>query len=185
MDKDNRVMPDHKVCKRNVAVPTILVEPFKPGGENQVFVQWFGEANGIDLGERQFRFDVPISVDSVHWMGHPEIFKIIMLGQVKDWPKKEAVQEIAQGVTKGDLDAYILWVVSTHFQIENDSGPGPSTFVVWMNIMLGDPNCGIIRPRGYCDTLVLDRENKKSEASNKRSSCFKTHWGLPKYGLAF
>lgn len=162
MNTDIPVRPQHKVCERNVEVPAILVVPSpEEDGEPEVVVQWFGEAEDMDLGEMQFLFPVPVSADALAWMNHPELFKVILLGQIKDWPTKEAVQAVADSFAKGNVDAWILWVTSSHYGTKHRSGVGPACFAVRMNILLADGVCGVITPRKYCDVTVLDRENER------------------------
>lgn len=151
MGTNTRIKPQHKVCDHNVEVPTILVEPLKAGGKPEVFVQWFGEARGIDLGEMQFRFPVPIPPDNLYWMGHPEFFYVVLLGQVKDWPRQDVIRSVADSVARGNTDARIIWLASSHCR----TGSEPTSFVTPMNIMLADGICGIITPRKYYDPSVL------------------------------
>jgi len=151
-----KVTPEHGVCRINVAIPTLLVEPFRPGDERlEVFVQWFGESECADLEGMQFRFPVPCPPHATQWMGHPELFKVIMIGQVKDWPNKEGVNAVAATI-KGSIDSWILFVVSSHFTMEHDSGDGPVCFMVPMTITLADGSCGIIQPKKFCDMSILN-----------------------------
>ena len=153
MGADSRIKPQHKTCDHNVEVPTILVEPLKAGGKPEVFVQWFGEALGVDLGDIQFRFPVPMLPDALQWMGHPELFYVVLLGQVKDWPRQDVIQSVADSDTKGHADARIIWLASSHCR----TGSQPVSFVMPMTIMLADGICGIITPRKYCDLSVLEK----------------------------
>ncbi len=161
------IRPEHKVCELNVEVPTIIVEPFNERGELEIFVQWFAEFSAMDFLKQkfgdavvekfhrmQFRFPVPLSLDSMYWMGHPERFKVILLGQVQDWPNKAAIPEM------GKCDSWILWVTSSHYGEETQSGDGPACFVIPLKVVLADQLCGIITPKKYCDTTVLDREKQ-------------------------
>jgi len=138
----------------------IIVEPFAPDGPPEVFVQWFGEADGGDVTNLQFRFPVPLSPDHAMWMNHPEKFKVILVGQVKDWPKPSA-QEAVAASAKGTLETWILWICSSHYTVQHSNGPGPACCVVPLTAMLGDPNVGVITPRKYCDLSVLKEESKK------------------------
>jgi hypothetical protein len=168
MSEKIKLTPQHRVCSRNVEVPTILVEPFNPeeGGELEIFVQWFGESESVNLDGMQFRFPVPSSPDSICWMNHPEIFKVIMFGQVKDWPKKEVVQTVADTVAKGDLEAWIIWLTSSHYSTRTPSGVGPACFIIPMTVVLGD-SFGIIKPKSYCDMSVLEEEIRKVSQSTQ------------------
>ncbi len=161
----DQIRPEHKVCESRVEVPTIIVEPFHEGGEPEVFVQWFADFSEIDFLQQefgnslvekfekmQFRFPVPMLPNDEHWMGHPERFKIVLFGQVQDWPNKAVVSQM------GKHDAWILWVTSSHYGTETPSGDGPACFIIPLHVMLADQICGIITPKKYCDTTVLDRE---------------------------
>lgn len=162
MNEKIKLIPEHKVCQPNVEVPTILVEPFDPeeSDKPEIFVQWFGESDIADLEGMQFRFQVPSSPDSTCWMNHPELFKVILLGQVKDWPKKEVAQRVADMVNKGDLETWIVWLTSSHYSIETPGGIGPACFIMPMTIVLAD-YFGIINPKKYFDMNVLEEERWK------------------------
>jgi len=162
MTDESLVRPQQKVCEKNVKVPTILVEPFQEGGKPEVFVQWFGESStGRKLGEMQFRFPLPAPVDSHCWMGHPELCKVVMVGQVKNWPKPEAAQSIADMAAKGNLDALIIFIVATHYSTLSGGRTGTACFVFEMTIQLADGIYCVITPRPYCDMSVLEEENDR------------------------
>ncbi len=154
------ICPQHKTYEPHVGVPTIVVEP--PEQEEyqpRLAVQWFGEAD-VDISKFQFRFPVSLSFNNPGWMGHPEKFKVVLLGQVKDWPKPEARDAVAKTV-QGTLDTWILWVTSSHYTQQYESGEGPACFMIPFKVLLADPDCGVITPRKYCDLTVLQREKEK------------------------
>ena len=157
------LIPMHETCRTTVEIPTILVEPSQDPKKKklEILVQWYGEAEGVDLENRQFKFPLIASVHEPRWMSHPERFGVIMIGQVKEWPKKEAVQAIADMAFEGDQEGWLIWVVSTHYTVNGPSGEGPACFFLPWQVMLGDPNVGVISPRKYVDTTVLDRANEK------------------------
>jgi hypothetical protein len=163
MADESLVRPQQKICEKNVEVPTILVEPFQEGGKPEVFVQWFGESStGMNLGEMQFRFPLPAPADSHCWLGHPELCKVIMVGQVRNWPKPEAAQGIADMATKGNLDALAIFIAATHYsRLCSDGRAGPACFVFEMTIHLADGIYCAITPRPYCDMSVLEEEAGK------------------------
>jgi len=175
VDKLSGVRPEHKVCKVNVAVPTISVQTLFDENGPEVLVQWYGESNTAELEEMQFLFLVPVSPDKPNWVGHPEKFNVVFLGKVKDWPQKEAAQGVADGVTEGDLESFIIWVTSvdpSHCSVYSPSvgAESPVTFVLHMCVVLGDRSCGVITPRSYSDITVLERANATYEADNERRS---------------
>lgn len=161
MSAKSQIRPQHKVCERNVEVPTILVEPFIAGGKPEVLVQWFGEAEGNDLAGMQFRFPVLLDPDDCHWMSHPELFSVIFFGQAKDWPTEKTSQDVIDLVVKGDSNAWIFWIASSHYGIQQGNGSVPACFVLPMPVMLGDGVVGVIRPKKFCDVAVLDRVKKE------------------------
>lgn len=160
------LIPMHEVCRTIVEVPTVLVEPDRDpsnGRRNpdpKIFVQWYGEAEGVDLQNQQFKFPLISDIYEPRWMSQPELFKTIMIGQVKEWPKKEAVKAIADMAFEGNQEGWIIWLVSTHYRVRNPSGEGPPCFFLPWRVMLADPVVGVITPRKYLDLSVLDRANE-------------------------
>ncbi len=186
---DTELITEHKVCEQNVAAPTILIVRFTPETDREeakfqvednplqplelnqrreVNIQWFGEAARIDLGERQFRFPVPVLVDDMHWWDQPQSFRVIFLGPVKRWVKPEAVSDFAASLTNGNLDSVICWVASTHYGIKHSDGPGPASFTFRMSIMLGDGVVGVIMPRFFSDLTILERMNEEFRRQSVR-----------------
>lgn len=166
----DRVNPQRKICEVSVEVPTIIIEPFLKGGKPRIFVQWFADFFPIPSTKHeswdalvkkfrgmQFRFPVLASLDDKCWMGHPELFKVVSLGQVQDWPNKAAIPEL------GTPDDWILWVTSSHYGVRTQSGDGPASFVMPLKTMSGDQVCGLITPQKYCDIRVIDREREVFE----------------------
>jgi len=158
---DEVIVPEHKRCETAVEVPTILVEP--PWGEQTVptvCVQWFGQA-GVKMPEgSQFNFPLMASHDHVGWFGHPERFRVAFLDQVKNWPKPETAQATADAVAEGNVDAWIIWVVSSIAGMAYENAEGPVSFAAPL-ILLGDPNCGPITPQPYLDMGVVAEEAGK------------------------
>ncbi len=166
--------PQHKVWEPNVEVPTIFVDAFREGHDPEVSFQWFGESDSLgflekDFGEEvswrfgrmQFRFPIPMRIDDIHWMNHPEHFRVVFLGQGKDWPKT--------GKAPGDdLESWWLWVVSTHYTTMQPSGEGPGSFATPLNAMLGDGVYGIIRPKQYFDIEVLNKEVRRVDEMRRK-----------------
>lgn len=175
---------EQKVCEMNVAVPTMRVVRFTPESDEweakheivdpesssfefessqrlQVAVQWFGEAEGTDLGERQFLFTLSVRFDHPCWMGHPEKFRVIFLGPVGRWTNPRAVPDLVRDVTAGNPDGLVLWVASSHYTTLHSNGEGPACFALHFNILLADGVVGVIRPRFYLDMSVLERLNSE------------------------
>mgnify|MGYP001600400997 CR=1 FL=1 len=55
-----KVWTGFKPCEKKVDKPIILVEPLEPGGDPQVWVQWYGKSDRAELKNMQFRFPVPV-----------------------------------------------------------------------------------------------------------------------------
>ncbi len=152
--------PTFDVCKRVVEIPTIIVDQIVIGENhprNAVFIQWFGEA--VRLTENfQFLFELCIEPNNIHWMGHPEEFKVVFLGQIKNWPKPEVSQKIADEIAEGNLEQTVAWLCSHHYQQRYESGIGPGSFTVPV-VLLGDPNIGLISPKTYQNLEALKEDS--------------------------
>lgn len=169
--------PRRKICEVDVEVPTIIIEPFLKGEKPKVFVQWFADFSPTDPLNReswntpikkfqrmQFRFPVRVSLNDSCWMGHPELFKVVLLGQVKDWSNKAAIPRM------GKDNDWILWATSSHYGIKTQSGEGPASFLMSLEVMLKHQVGGIITPKKYYDTTVIDREREAFESQGRRWS---------------
>lgn len=144
--------PAHSVCKANVALPTIRFgeRHYYEKRVTGIYVQWFG-----DPTSDQFLFDVCSKVDDVHWMNDPEKFQVVFLGKVGDWPRREVAQKVADQVTEGKLDAWVIWVCSHHYHVRHSNGEGPGSFLTSI-VLLGDPNVGVISPQKYVNLEALN-----------------------------
>jgi len=163
----NRTKPQRKICEADVNVPTIIIEPFYKDGEQRVFVQWFGEFSPIastkskswdalvkKFQQTQFRFPLLVSLNDGCWMGRPDLFKVVLLGQVRDWPNKKVIPQM------GNPDDRIVWVVSSHYGTRSKYGEGVASFYIRLEVMPFDQTGGIITPKKYYDGRVLEREDR-------------------------
>ncbi len=142
-------------CKQNVDVPTILVEPFEPGEEPQVWIQWSGIAAQADLGNQQFRFPVPLNPTATDWLNHPEKFRVILFGPIRNFPNEAYAEVYARQYLKNDMDARVLYLISSHAGVDDGNGGTiPIALLLQMNIELADDAVGIISPKNYYDALV-------------------------------
>ncbi|MHB8660582.1 MAG: hypothetical protein ACYC75_01400 [Minisyncoccota bacterium] len=170
----NYSLSQRKICEVDVAVPTLILEPFSKGGEPEIFVQWFAEfspatpmkfKSWVALVEKfrqmQFRFPVLISPKDECWMGHPELFKVVLLGQVQDLSGKVVVSD------PGNDDDWALWVVSSHYGRKIQGREIPASFVISLKVMLGHHAYGLITPKKYYDAAVFDREQKAFEQQGR------------------
>ena len=169
--------PRRRICEGDVEIPTLIIEPFFKGGEPEVFVQWFAnlsptnplnhefwDALARKFQRMQFRFPIRAPRNDRCWMGHPELFKVVMLGQVRDWPNKVAIPRM------GKDDDWILWVISSHYGRKTQSGEGPASFLMSLDVMLKYPIGGTITPKKYYDATVIDREREAFERQGRRWS---------------
>lgn len=160
--------PAHPVYETQVAVPTIrrrqkgLGLPDCPPefeGREEIVVQWFGESESGELKDLQFAFPILSDPDAMQWFGHPEWFRVIMLGPLKNWPNPRGLEMfLQQGLS---LDSLVLYVITS--QIGLDDGRGgvrPAAYLVNV-VLLGDPLYGVITPREYADWDVSKEEIAK------------------------
>lgn len=154
-NKSKVVKPQHRICIRrcNVAVPTVALCP-------PLHIRWFGQAEVPLPEDSQFLF--PVLAKTIGWFFKPDRSRVVFLGQIKDWPKPEAIQLMVEAM-KGDLETWIVWLVSSFVGMEYDDGIGPASFVFKIPL-LGDGNCGTIAPRSYTSMKVLAEENAKIAA---------------------
>ena len=159
--KRETVAPAHEMMTPIVRVPTISVRERGNGDEkrNKVCIQWFGEANCVLPNDAQFLFESTASPEAPHWCDEPEAFKVIFIGPVRKWPRQDIVQQVADIVANGDLDRSIVWMVSSKFPQHHPTATYAPASLMTPVVLLGDPDCGIIRPRHYCDMEVLASEN--------------------------
>jgi hypothetical protein len=150
--------PQTKPCEKNVEVPTILVKPLRPEWPiREVFVQWFGEADGMDLRERQFRFPVPLHHANRHWEGNPELWKVTFLGTFNDFPWNPGAREMYLELKMFADDRAARILVAHLREPRHPADPELDTFglMIPMTIHLADSECGIITPREYRDRTVF------------------------------
>ncbi len=165
-NKDEVVQPQHKICISNVDVPTVvlthIIDATNPSHPKQkeptMSIQWFGQA-GVRLPESsQFLFTLLTDPQSIEWWKNPQSFRVVFLGQIKDWPKIESIQKMVEAF--GDKETWIVWLVSSIIGMKHSDGIGPASYAVKV-ALLGDGNCGIITPQLYTNMGVLEEENRK------------------------
>lgn len=150
-------LPD-RMCDPLVEVPTIVVEPLHKDGKPEVFVQWFGEANGVEIPGVQFRFPVPIGPDDKRWMHKPQSFNVVMLSKAVNWPsEREKERRGMIQFVDGDPNAILLWLTSSLYGIMGS----PANIVIAMTTWLTYSAHGVITPKHYLDYDVFNRETEK------------------------
>lgn len=149
-------------CKEIVEVPTISVVKLGEQKTGTLVVQWWGEADRLQE-ESQFLFPIIADPDAIHWMNHPEWFRVAFLGQVKDWPSPKALPSIAQ-LVKGNVERWVILLTSSHIGVNFSNGfVGPAAYVCQVVLLL-DPVVGLVTPRPYCNPKVLLEETIKVSA---------------------
>jgi len=151
-NKNEVVQPQHRICTWKSDVPIVVQCP-------TMSIQWFGQAEVPLPEESQFLFPVLTDDKAIEWVGKPNRFRVVFLGQIKDWPKPETIQSMVEAM-KGDLETWIVWLVSSIVGMEHSDGIGPASYAVKI-ALLGDGNCGIITPKPYTNMEVLAEENAR------------------------
>lgn len=163
-------LPGHKICEKNVEVPTISLLDIGPPGKEKptLCVQWFGETEKplvprvLPIPEgSQFLFPLMAKPNDVCFFGEPEKFYVVFLDQVKFWLEPMAVQSMMNGPGGGDPDTWIIWLMNS--QVGMDFGGYPASPAVKI-VLLGDPNCGVIYPRSYRNLEARDEAIKAHAA---------------------
>ncbi len=154
------VQPQHEICKNKVDFPTVVIKPFsKDANDLGMFIQWFGETKEGSLPKKsQFLFDVLTDPNDIGWYEKPETFRVVFLGQIKDWPKPEKVQSMAKAM--GSIDKWIVWLVSSYVGVRHSDGIGPASNAIGI-ALLADGNYGVITPQPYTNMKVLEEESQK------------------------
>lgn len=147
--------PSLATTEPSITTP-VLIAGQDLDGSPIIFLQWFGSCySGFGIfgegqgqaekafKEAQFRFPIHSDPNGVYWMGHPENFQVVSIGQAKDWPNQQAASAF------GDPETWILYVASTFFRI-NDQ---PAAYVVPLQIFLADPLYGVIMPAKFSGPL--------------------------------
>lgn len=167
IDWDN-LPSSHPVCETQVEVPTLRLQPrglnysHRPSefeGQEEIVVQWFGETRGGKLKNLQFAFPLMTKPDSVHWFGHPEWYRTVMLGALKGWPNKQALDGLLrEGRTPEEV---IIYVITSQIGLDDrKGGVRPSTLLVGV-ACLGDPIHGVIAPREFANWEIPREEIEK------------------------
>ncbi len=151
--------PAHKMAEENVAVPTIVSREIDFQGRkiSSVWIQWFGASdskpNHIPEGA-QFFFDTEHDENHCMWMKDIGSFQVVFIGQIKDWPKTEAIDRLIE-ITKGSFSTTIVWMMSP---VITPTGR-PASPMIKISV-LGDPICDIIEPKFYCDLTIIEKVMK-------------------------
>ncbi len=167
-DIDWSTVVSHPICEVQVAVPTIRLQarglgyPHRPPefeGQEEIVVQWFGEAKNGELKNLQFAFLLQTQLDAIQWLGHPEWYRVVMLGTLKNWPNPKAVKHfLEQGL---GLDSVVVYVVTAQIGLDDGHGGSRPSAMLVPVVGLGDPNHGVIFPREYANWEVPKEEIAK------------------------
>lgn len=158
--------PMHEIATTNVEVPTVSVRTLKGDGASReaICIQWFGTAELQLPNGAQFYFEPLTDKNSPRWYGEPEAFKVAFIGPVRDWPRREVVQQVADSMTEGNLDGYVAWFVSGKFPEPHPTAVLVVASIATRVVLLGDPNVGVIRPLSYDGAAELKVEDEKVRA---------------------
>ena len=162
--------PEHPVCETLVEVPTLRIQPRglnyphrlpKFEGQEDVVVQWYGDNDRGELKDRNLQFAFPLGPepDAVEWSGHPEWYRTIMLGELKNWPNKDVLPLLLRDGRK--LETIVIYVITSMIRLSNGRGGTRPSALMADVICLGDPKFGIIHPRQYTNLAVCDEEIAK------------------------
>ena len=145
--------PSHKMATEIVAVPTVACRrmDFEDGAIESTWIQWYGQSDSPYLPkDAQFFFDTGWKPDDPIWVGDPSSFRVVFIGQIKHWPNPDAIQPLIED-SGWSPETTVVWLMSPICV-----SPGRPSSSIRGVVVLGDPICGVIEPRLYCDMSVRD-----------------------------
>lgn len=158
-------LPIHRICRDNCEFPTVRVAKLGEGDKKRSFVcvQWFGIEQDSLMPEvcipegSQFLFTLNggMGPDEEIFNGNSESFRVVFLGQAKDWLSKKTTKAMIDGPGRGNPDSWFVWALSSEVLTNH----GPSSPLL-MPDLLGDPNCGVIVPKFFGDLRIRDEVMK-------------------------
>jgi hypothetical protein len=175
MSAEIKPRPQHKMADVNVGVPTVIDRELEFEGQiiKSVFIQWFAEPTSPHIPKgAQFFFSTLVPLNDPMWMNNPDSFQVVYIGPIKYWPEPTAVKELLK-LIKGTPDTTIVWLMSPRGPVHLE----PSSPFLAMTV-LGDPVCGIIKPRLYYDVAVRDAVMKKIEDSMSLGDKLARDWHM-------
>jgi len=174
----SEVLPKHPICETLVEVPTVQIQakglkyalrPPEFEGQEEVVVQWYGDDGCGELKDRNLQFAFPLTSrpDAVQWFGHPEWYRTVMLGPLKNWPNKDALTQLTRDGLRPD--SMVIYVITSQIGLDDHrGGTVPSALLIEV-VCLADPTFGIIRPREYSDWSVSAEEIAKLARPRQRT----------------
>jgi hypothetical protein len=173
----SKVPPEHPICETLVEVPTVRIQarglnyPHRPSefeGQEEIVVQWYGDNNRGELKDRNLQFAFPLmsKPDAIQWFGHPEWYRTVMLGPLKNWPNKDGLAMLIQGGRKPD--SVVIYVITSQIGLDDGKGGTRPSALMTEVICLGDPTFGVIHPREYTNWAVSDEEIAKLVQTRNR-----------------
>ena len=159
-------LPEHRICAKNVDFPTIRVAELGDEGEEKepwVCIQWFGVAKNPLLEEAcipdgsQFLFSMNCGIGPLDeaFGNNPESFRVVFLGQAKNWLNPDSIQSMIDGPGEGNPEAWFAWLLSSKVTFKENGRLLPASPLLEPDL-LGDPNCGIIVPKPFGDLRIRD-----------------------------
>lgn len=126
--------------------PAIVIIDGLDGKRNTLAVEWFdSERRG------QFEFHLMASLKSFEdkFATHPEMGRVVFLGQVREWLNPEARQQIVRDLHLKSDEAYLVyWIVPIGMGTNAKGEPLPVS-VISEVILIGHPEYGLLRPEKY------------------------------------
>ncbi len=151
------------ICPDNVPEASVVIDTVgndRIPYHQRVTVQWFGKTSAADFEPLQFRFELMAKIDDIHWMGAPQNFRVAFIGQIKDWPKPEAIPGIIAAISGNTAESYVAWLWTDYYTVASVHGEVPASFLFPV-ICLGNPNVGAIFPKTYINTKALDEATSR------------------------
>jgi hypothetical protein len=142
--------PDHQPCPVNVEVPTVTTKEIivRHGREKTPAIQWYGDTETGLITDGQFLFPFMDPDFRKAVTTRPEWYKVVYLGQARNWPNPEVIPPQLTALTRGNDDMWITWIIDPE-HIDPPNGHINSTQYLAQLIIPIGPGTGPITPREY------------------------------------
>ncbi len=167
-----KLIGGHPVAETQVDKPTLVVRPEfyqyakrdSAPDEDLAYVQWYSDLPNEEHASIQFRWPICLGADSLHFMGHPELFRTCFLGKAKDWLNPSAAQAMITGPAHGNPDALLIYLVTSFYGVDDGKGGVTIPSFVVQVIALASGELGIIGPRLYMNPEASKQEYEALQA---------------------
>lgn len=162
------LVPEHLVAEKNVDVPTLVMAPVGECKRMIPCVQWTGKADMLTDPDIKLQFFFSFMIKETLFTHESDIrdWRVVFLGQVKDWPNQNAIQDMAKSVGGDSPETWIIWAMNPKKAYFGQDTPIPHS-VCFTISLLGDPTVGIITPELYSDLRVRDEVMKMFAAEEQ------------------